>query len=579
MTTPDDTTVPLMVDPTVMMGDETARVDATAAAEAAVKVAEAAAAEAATKARAAADEAIAAEAVTAAAKTALLATTGTVGTEPAELTPTTNTKALHIKAPEWAGPDGYQQYQEDVELWTHMTTLADDKKGGAMRLALSGVAKEAARNVSVTDLIKPNGQKLLLDCLRVIFGGSEAQRGQDAYRTLKTLYRGTRSMEEYLAAMGQALVQCRVNGYSMSNKTAAAIFLDQAGLDKHQQATTMSAAGVLSVNGHDSLTSITAALRDLWGGHEVLKPSSDAAMMVVTYGEHQAYVDRRTTPTPPRPEAYRAPAKPDQVGCWYCGKNGHVRQHCRKRLRDEAKAAPPSAPPAPGAQPNNEEAFVSQETVHLVLLADSNDGTGLQARVGEVILDIGATFTIAGAALVAAYVSRLSPYMRSLITSVEAAAVFTFGDGHTQRAHERVTLPLRIGTSTCQVATWVVAGNLPMPMSRKTMASLGVILDVAGCSMKVSTLAATVPLQMSAAGHLTFSAFGTKEKRTSKSPVLTTLSPPEEVVALATTVPAVPEDAPVSATAVSAPRADKGKAPCLPPGASADPTLATLRAF
>eukprot|EP00170_Pyropia_yezoensis_P005836 contig_23754_g5854 len=109
------------------------------------------------------------------------------------------------------------------------------------------------------------------DCLRIIFGGSEAQRGQDAYGTLKTLYRGTRSMEEYLAAMSQALVQCRVNGYSMSNKTAAAIFLDQAGLDTHKQATTMSAAGVLSVKGSDSLTAVTTALRDLWGGSEVLK--------------------------------------------------------------------------------------------------------------------------------------------------------------------------------------------------------------------------------------------------------------------------------------------------------------------
>lgn len=580
MATTDDTGVAPVVDPPGMTGAETAGARATAAAEEAVKAAEAVAAEAAARARAAADEAVAAEAAAAAAKTALLAATGTVGTEPTALAPTTNTKALHVKAPEWAGPDGFLQYQEDVQLWNHMTTLADDKKGGAMRLALSGVAKEAARNVSVADLILPDGHKRLLECLRVIFGGSEAQRGQEAYRTLKTLYRGTRTMEEYLAAMGQALVQCRVNGYSMSNKTAAAIFLDQAGLDKHQQATTMSAAGVLSVKGHDSLRSITTALRDLWGGNTDLKPSSDAAMMVVTYGEHQAYVARRTTPTPPRTEVYRAPNKTNQTGCWYCGKSGHIHRDCRKRARDEAAAATRAAPSAASTQATDEEAFVAQETAHLVLIADGKDTTGLMARTGDVILDIGATSTIAGAAWVAEYVCRLSPYMRSLITSVEAAAVFTFGDGQTQRAHERVTLPIRIGSQTCHVATWVVAGNLPMLLSRKSMASLGVILDVAGRSMEVAALSVTVPLSMSGAGHLTFNALETKKKKrtaisaTKPSPVLHT-----EVVAVATANRALAATTVSTEERTTLPQPTKRKETPLPAGGSTDPPQRALRAF
>lgn len=114
MATTDDTGVAPVVDPPGMTGAETAGARATAAAEEAVKAAEAVAAEAAARARAAADEAVAAEAAAAAAKTALLAATGTVGTEPTALAPTTNTKALHVKAPEWAGPDGFLQYQEDV---------------------------------------------------------------------------------------------------------------------------------------------------------------------------------------------------------------------------------------------------------------------------------------------------------------------------------------------------------------------------------------------------------------------------------------------------------------------------------
>jgi len=43
-------------------------------------------------------------------------------------------------------------------------------------------------------------------------------------------------MAVYLAAIGQALAQRSLNGYSMPSKTAGAIILDQAGLDVNQKA-------------------------------------------------------------------------------------------------------------------------------------------------------------------------------------------------------------------------------------------------------------------------------------------------------------------------------------------------------
>jgi len=48
------------------------------------------------------------------------------------------------------------------------------------------------------------------------------------------------------------------------------------------------------------------------------------------------------------------------------------------------------------------DAYVVQEQAYLVFLADSAASNPLKVRIGDVILDIGATSTIAGAALVAA---------------------------------------------------------------------------------------------------------------------------------------------------------------------------------
>jgi len=195
-----------------------------------------------------------------------------------------------------------------------------------MRTALGGVAKEAARIIPVPNLMTASGHDTLLQTLRSAFGGSEFKRGQDAYRHLKTLYRGKRTMEAYFAAIGQSLAQCTLNGYSMSSKTAGAIVLDQAGLDASPHASTVATAAVHAMRGSNGITPITTALRDLWGGASLLKSSPQAAMMVVTYAEHEAYIARQTAPTLHRPRgggggSSRGPPRKDAVRCWHCGKS------------------------------------------------------------------------------------------------------------------------------------------------------------------------------------------------------------------------------------------------------------------
>eukprot|EP00170_Pyropia_yezoensis_P005264 contig_21434_g5278 len=139
--------------------------------------------------------------------------------------------------------------------------------------------------------------------------------------------------------------------------------------------------------------------------------------------------------------------------------------------------------------------------------------------------DIGATATIAKAAWVATYVAHLTAVGRTAIRSIEAAAVFTFRGGATQRAYERVTLPMMIEGRRRLVQTWVVAGDLPMLLSRKTMVSLGVVLDVAGRSMMVRALAVVVCLTISEAGHLILNAL-----HDSTTAAAQTEGPPTEAV-------------------------------------------------
>jgi len=69
-----------------------------------------------------------------------------------------------------------------------------------------------------------------------------------------------------------------------------------------------------------------------------------------------------------------------------------------------------------------------------------------------------------------------------------------------------VTLPLLIGRCRCLVKTWVVAGDVPRLLSRKTMVFLGVVLEVNGGVMTVGALDFVVRLTASLVGNLTFNA-------------------------------------------------------------------------
>jgi len=79
--------------------------------------------------------------------------------------------------------------------------------------------------------------------------------------------------------------------------------------------------------------------------------------------------------------------------------------------------------------------YVAHESAHIVLSAFKNEkAQTLDTRVGDVILDTGATASIAGAAWVAAYVARLTTVARSAIRSIAANSIFTFRGGAKQHS-------------------------------------------------------------------------------------------------------------------------------------------------
>lgn len=131
------------------------------------------------------------------------------------------------------------------------------------------------------------------------------------------------------------------------------------------------------------------------------------------------------------------------------------------------------------------------ESVLVNSLVDDSKGCG--------ILDSGCTKTVCGERWLKDYVENLSDYEKSLVKEESSPASFTFGDGITVKSQKKLTLPCMIGGMKGKVVTDVVECDIPLLLSKKSMKSVGMILNFKEDKVKIGNK--IIPLNSTTSGH------------------------------------------------------------------------------
>ena len=131
------------------------------------------------------------------------------------------------------------------------------------------------------------------------------------------------------------------------------------------------------------------------------------------------------------------------------------------------------------------------ESVLANSLVDDSKGCG--------ILDSGCTKTVCGERWVKDYIDNLSDYERSLVKTESSPASFTFGDGITVKSQKKLNLPCIIGGLRGKVVTDVVECDIPLLLSKKSMKSVGMILNFKEDNVKIGRK--TIKLEVTTSGH------------------------------------------------------------------------------
>ena len=83
----------------------------------------------------------------------------------------------------------WREYKKEVEVWSSLTTLGQEKQGPALWMALKGKAKDAVKEMEISDIKKEDGLTVMMKKLDDVFKTDDNQAAYLAYRDFENFIR------------------------------------------------------------------------------------------------------------------------------------------------------------------------------------------------------------------------------------------------------------------------------------------------------------------------------------------------------------------------------------------------------
>ena len=132
----------------------------------------------------------------------------------------------------------YANWKEGIEIWKDFTELADEKKGPAVFLSLTGQAREAVRQEVTADKLKEKeGLKNLFACLDKIYLKDSTCLAYEAYEDFEKFVKPPEmKISDYVIKFEQLYIKAKNHKMTISDGAVAYRLLNSAGFsESHKQ--------------------------------------------------------------------------------------------------------------------------------------------------------------------------------------------------------------------------------------------------------------------------------------------------------------------------------------------------------
>ena len=441
-----------------------------------------------------------------------------------------------VRQPPIIVDDDYLTWKNDIEVWQRCTDVPKEKQALIVHLSLRGRMKNASSELKPDDLEKDTGMKTLLDKLD---GLHLQHKGMRQFHAFKNVWQDRRkpdtNVNDYTADFEHTLSRATKESIDLPDIVKAFALLNSCNFEEEERNLIM--AGLQEITYESMKTKIQQIFGNKIGIHEKEKNIPDSGACAekspdVLYsrnypnqrgrgnfrggfsrrgrGSSNGYQARMSDQSM-RGRSFRgnpryARGKPryQDDGCFECKAHDHWAKDCPKLAKGSRTWVADGTEEyedddedyvmftlVDTVKDNASHAVETGETVLVSSLVDDSKGCG--------VLDSGCTKTVCGKRWLQDYMNNLSDYERSMVKEESSPATFTFGDGVAVKSTKKLTLPCMIGGLRGKVVTDVVDCDIPLLLSKKSMKSVGMILNFKDDSVKVKNK--YIKLRSTTSGH------------------------------------------------------------------------------
>ena len=144
--------------------------------------------------------------------------------------------------PRFEEDSNYEAWKKDIRLWCRLTDLTATKQALAVHLSLSGRARNASSEISLTDLEKENGVDNLLKKLDKMFLPEKGHRQFKAFNNLYNLRRMTEAkMSDFVCEFEHTYFKFKSEEMSLPDPVLVLMLLASCNLSENDHHLAMSA--------------------------------------------------------------------------------------------------------------------------------------------------------------------------------------------------------------------------------------------------------------------------------------------------------------------------------------------------
>ena len=433
----------------------------------------------------------------------------------------------------------WREYKKEIEVWSSLTNLAKEKQGPALWMALKGKAKEAVKEMEISEIKENDGLTKMMEKLDIVFKTDDNQAAYLAYRDFESFVRPPHmKLQDFVIMFESNNSHIKRHKMILPDGVLAYRFLHSANLKEDELKLCRATIAdftyeemkrkILSLFGdkvHSHGDEMTVKTEPVFYGHQTSNKSYNSNWNDQNRphdskfnDQHRPYDSKFNDHNRSYDSKFNDQSRKSSGRGW--NKSGQKRGGSDQGRfhggREHFATQRATNPLGPNGRPSqckicssiyhwvrncpeiqeqqhsksNNVAFVQQkgdnneiseqDDINISLFQDTRDDSlkwFLGETIGCAVVDSGCSKTVAGSKWVKCFLESLNGEEVEKIHTKDSNETFKFGKGEPIQSSGKIVIPVQFGKQKVTIESDIVEADIPLLLSKEALKKAGTILD------------------------------------------------------------------------------------------------------